>query len=258
VSSFCDQFQYAVRFEWGARGLDAVGPGSDLIIVVDVLSFSTCVDIATARGATILPYRWRDDSAADYATTHGALLATKERRASGGFSLSPASLAAIPDGTRLVLPSPNGATLSLQAAAYSTTVAGCLRNSAAVAEFAKQSGTISVIACGEQWPDSSLRPAWEDFVGAGSIIAHLPGPRSPEAQAACDAFRRAERELPRLLKECSSGRELVEKGFAADVELAAACGVSNCVPLLEKGAFVRQVAGHRGLSAGAGACHHAG
>jgi 2-phosphosulfolactate phosphatase len=235
-----DQSPFSVRFEWGGSGLEAVGPRSDAIVIVDVLSFSTCVDVALARGASILPYRWRDDTAARYAREQNAVLA-QERSAAGGYSLSPASLTGIPPGTRLVLPSPNGATLSVRSAGYATTLTACLRNCAAVAEFAARlGGPIAVIAAGEQWKDGSLRPAWEDFIGAGAIIAHLPGRRSPEAQTACDAFRQAEGELSQRLRECSSGRELLERGFAADLDLAAEYNVSRCVPLLEDGAFVAQ------------------
>jgi 2-phosphosulfolactate phosphatase len=61
---FTNQSRFAVRFEWGERGLEAVGPGSAVIVVVDVLSFCTSVDVAAARGAQVLPYRWRDDSVA--------------------------------------------------------------------------------------------------------------------------------------------------------------------------------------------------
>jgi hypothetical protein len=107
------------------------------------------------------------------------------------------SLADIPPGTRLVLPSPNGAALSLLAGtiaapAGAAVVAACLRNARAVAAFACHGGgSVAVIACGERWPDRSLRPAWEDLVGAGAVMADLPGRRSPETQAACDAFRAA-------------------------------------------------------------------
>jgi 2-phosphosulfolactate phosphatase len=76
------------------------------------------------------------------------------------------------------------------------------------------------------------------LIGAGAVIAHLDGESSPEARAAVAAFRQAEKELPRLLRECASGRELIERGFAADVELAAAPGVSACVPRLEGKEFV--------------------
>jgi 2-phosphosulfolactate phosphatase len=236
---FFDQSRFAVRFEWGGPGVDALGPGSGVLILVDVLSFSTCVDVAVSRGAGVLPYRWRDESAARYAREQGAVLAARERFTTDGYSLSPASLAAIPAGTRLVLPSPNGSALSLRAAGYCTTLTACLRNAAAVAGYAGQlGGPVAVVACGERWGDGSLRPAWEDLVGAGAVIAHLPGPRSPEAEAACDAFRQAEADLPGRLRACASGRELIERGFAADVEIAAACGVSDCVPRLVDGVFV--------------------
>lgn len=57
---YFDQSPYDVRFDWGERGLEALGPGSDTIIIVDVLSFSTAVDVAVSRGASVLPYRRRD------------------------------------------------------------------------------------------------------------------------------------------------------------------------------------------------------
>jgi 2-phosphosulfolactate phosphatase len=117
--------------------------------------------------------------------------------------------------------------------------AACLRNAPAVAAFARShGGPVGVIACGERWPDGSLRPAWEDLAAAGAVIVNLPGPRSPEAEAACEAFRGAGRDLPDRLRACASGRELIERGFTADVDLAAAVGVSGCVPVLCGDAFL--------------------
>lgn len=235
--SYADQSPFRVRFEWGAAGLAAVGPGCAAIIVVDVLSFGTCTSIAVARGAEILPYRFRDASAAEFARTHGAILAG-ERRATSGYTLSPTSLRSIPAGCRLVLPSPNGATLSLHAADIATTVAGSLRNARAVGRWAQaQDGPIGVVACGERWSDDGLRPAWEDLVGAGAILAELTGPTSPEAEAAVATFRAAEPELRERLRACASGRELIERGFASDVDIAAELNADDCVPVLRDGAF---------------------
>src|SRR5437879_5849277 len=109
------QSSFAVRFEWGVEGMLAVANRSSAAVLVDVLSFSTCVEIATARGATVLPYRAHDAGAADYAALAHATLAVT--RSEPGLSLSPRSLVAVPAGTRLVLPSPNGATLSLACSA---------------------------------------------------------------------------------------------------------------------------------------------
>jgi 2-phosphosulfolactate phosphatase len=234
---FSDQSAFDVRFEWGERGLEAVGRGA-VLVIVDVLSFCTCVDVATARGAVVLPYRWRDATAAEYAREQRATLADHQRR-TDQYSLSPTSLTGIPSGTRFVLPSPNGATLSLRAGGLGLTVAACLRNARAVARFARScGGPVAVVACGERWPDHSLRPAWEDLVGAGAVIAELPGSRSPEADAAVAAFRSAESNLPGRLRDCSSGRELIKRGFETDVMLAAAFGASECVPVLSGESFV--------------------
>jgi hypothetical protein len=42
-----------------------------------------------------------------------------------------------------------------------------------------------------------------------------------------------------LLKQCSSGKELIERGFEEDVVLASALDVSGCAPTLVDGAYVR-------------------
>ncbi len=61
------QASYDLKCEWGLEGLRAVSAHADVLVVVDVLSFSTAVDIAVARGAWVFPYRWHDDSAAQFA-----------------------------------------------------------------------------------------------------------------------------------------------------------------------------------------------
>jgi 2-phosphosulfolactate phosphatase len=236
---FYDQTDYAIRFEWGARGVDVLAACSEVVIIVDVLSFSTCVDIATARGAVILPYQWRDASADTYARENHALLASKTRRFAGEHSLAPTSLLTIKAGTRLVLPSPNGSTLTMRAAASAVTLTGCLRNAHAVATLAQTLGhTIAVIACGEQWEDGSLRPAFEDMLGAGAIIKGLAADCSPEALAAVAVFEQCHADLPGILKRCASGKELIERGFEADVVLAGQLDVSQSTPLLQAACYI--------------------
>ena len=52
-SVYFDQANFDLRCEWGASGLDAAGNGVDVIIIVDVLSFSTAVDIAVSKRASV-------------------------------------------------------------------------------------------------------------------------------------------------------------------------------------------------------------
>lgn len=233
---FFDQSDFDIRCEWGIEGVEHLAHECDAVIIVDVLSFTTSVDVAVGRGAAVYPYRWRDESAAEYARSLGAALGGSNR--SEGYSLSPASLLNIPSGTRLVLPSPNGSTLSL-ATGRVPTFAGCLRNAPAVAEAAQVTGRrILVVPAGERWRDSrTLRPAFEDLLGAGALIHQLRGTKSPESLLAETAFLRFRDELRDCMFRCSSGKELVEKGFAEDVELAAEFNVSSAVPRLVEGAY---------------------
>jgi 2-phosphosulfolactate phosphatase len=244
---FDDQTEFRERFEWGEAGIRRLAPRADVVVIVDVLSFATAVDVAAARGASIYPCRWRDDRATALAERVGALLAdgrpTHDQAAP--YSLSPVSLHAIPAGTRLVLPSPNGATLALLAAELgAAVVTGCLRNATAVAAACRVLGqTVAVVAAGERWRDAdsqtgSLRPAVEDLVGAGAILTALqPTNASPEAIAAMAAFAAAAPSLGEFLAACASGRELREREFAQDVEVAAQLDVSATVPLLRGEAF---------------------
>lgn len=232
------QAAYDIRCEWGLPGIAALAANADVLVIVDVLSFCTCVEIATTRGAAILPYPAKDNAAEHFALQEGAELA--KPRGMVGYSLSPASYLTVPAGTRIVLPSPNGASLSL-ATGSTPTLAGCLRNASAVARAASQLGRcVAVIPAGERWPDGSLRPAVEDLLGAGAIIDHLAGSWSPEAQAAADVYRASIRELASRIRRCSSGRELIDRGFERDVTLAGEVDVSAGVPILVGNAYVQR------------------
>ena len=75
-------------------------------------------------------------------------------------------------------------------------------------------------------------------MGAGSVLAELPGTSSPEAEMAIATFARFRQNLGGALFRCGSGKELVERGFALDVELAAEYDVSRVVPMLTRGQFI--------------------
>lgn len=230
-----DQAQFDVRCEWGVNGVLLLAPISDVIIIVDVLSFSTCIEIANSRGAIVYPYQWKDHTAKEFADSVGAELA--EKRGSRR-SLSPASLLSMNPGTRLVLPSPNGSSLSL-ATVTTPTLTACLRNCRAVAFAAMRYGKrIAVVPAGEKWSDNSLRPAFEDFIGAGAVIHFLQGSLSPEAQSAVTAFRGVCNSIASLVHHCGSGQELIDRGFPQDVDLASEFDVSHCVPTLVDGAYL--------------------
>ena len=242
MARFHEQSRYQVRFEWGLPGIVHLAPACDVVIIVDVLSFTTCVDVATGRGALVYPFLWRDERAADFAQEKQAHLAGSRKDPASVYSLSPDSLAKLKAGNRIVLPSPNGSELSARAGDV-ITLAGCLRNARAVAQYAEeQSQTSLVLAAGERWPDGSLRPALEDYLGAGAVISHLSGARSPEAQAAADVFQNSASRLEEVITECVSGRELADIGYAHDLPWVIDYNASNAVPRLEEGAYRNTIA----------------
>jgi 2-phosphosulfolactate phosphatase len=231
-----DQAEYQVRCEWGLPGLRELRAISDVIVIVDVLSFTTAVDIATARGGVVFPYPYKGDPAANYAASVNTKAASEYR--CSGYSLSPASLRQLPAGYRLVLPSPNGAALSF-AVEHPMVLAACLRNATAVGRAASRLGsTVAVIPAGEMWSTGEFRTCIEDWIGAGAVIDACTGRRSPEASLAAGAFSYFRGELAETLRASSSGKELIERGCGLDVDLAAELEVSTNVPRLVDRAFV--------------------
>src|SRR5258706_140992 len=129
------QTRWSCRCEWGPGGLAALAP-ADVVIIVDVFSFTTCVDVAVSRGAIMFPYAWNDPSAEEFARAQGAELAGRRRQVR--YSLAPESYLDAPAGLRCVLPSPNGARVTLAAAGTRAAgLAGCLRNARAPAQAAQ-------------------------------------------------------------------------------------------------------------------------
>ena len=224
-----------VRCEWGESAARRLAAESDVVVIVDVLSFSTCVDVAVSRGGRVFPYDPNAPGASGFAEQRRAHLALP--RGQGGFSLSPATFRQLGSGESVVLPSPNGAMAAL-AASTGLVLAGCLRNAPAIAKACARRRRILVVPAGERWPDGTLRPCLEDWLGAGAILSHLPCDASGEARAAIAAFRELEAEIPQALRSCMSGRELIERGHPEDVEIAAQLGVSPAVPIFDGEAFV--------------------
>lgn len=243
---------YAVRFEVGATGARELARLGDVVVVVDVLSFSTTVSVAMDRGMRVRPLA--DDSVAHDVPT---AVRREAMDADHPWSLSPASIRSGPQVDVLALPSPNGARIAEAAATCGAVVfAGCLRNAHATAIAARRAarGTdpagqrrrpenaVLVMAAGERWPDGTLRPALEDLLGAGAIIDALVRSGvpiescSPEARMALHAWQAVD-DLTGTLRGCVSGRELVERGYPHDIHIAAELDASALAAHFTDGAF---------------------
>lgn len=204
-----DQSRYQVRFDWGREGLERLAP-AEVVIVVDVLRFSSTVAARVAAGEPV---------ALD-ADAHAVSI--------------------------------NGAALAEAASAQATVLLGGLCNPAAVARAVlteqQRRGartSITVLAAGElagRDPDAALRFAVEDLLGAGAVIDALGAlgidHTSPEAAAACEAFRGLRGAARHLLTASGSGQELVERDRRDDVLAAAAVDSIAVAPVLRGGMFV--------------------
>lgn len=226
--------------EWGPQGAARFDGHVGAIVIVDVLSFSTCVDIAVARGAIVYPFGYGDRrGASDLANSIGGAVAGPRGNQAFRFSLSPASLTGIEAGSKLVLPSPNGSAISAEGRA-TPVLAGCLRNARAVARRAldvAQDEPVAIVPAGERWPDGTLRPAIEDLIGAGAIAEALGRPCSPEAEVARRAFVALHDTIADIVRKSTSGQELVHRGYPDDVELAVALDASTTAPRLVNGTY---------------------
>ena len=247
-----------VHVEWGVPAALLAALRGDLVVVVDVLSFSTSLIEVVERDGTAFCYSPDElDRAGDRdraARDHDAIVLSKQRSVSAGeVSLSPASLQSLPLGRRVVMTSLNGGRCVAAAADAPWVGIGALTNRTAVARrvewlLADAAATrCTIVPCAELWSEPFMasqvgdlsevsaplvRPAYEDLLGAGSIVAAMGEhvQRSVEASMAATVFESHESRISEFLEGCVSGRELIERGFAADVTIAAQLDTRAVVP----------------------------
>lgn len=223
MASPFDQSTYQVRLDWGTAGLARLA-SADVIVVVDVLRFSSTVIDATAAGTEVV----LAEAEAEAWSRNGAAVAAA------------AAAAAAPDATVLV---------------------GGIRNASAVARVVqaiqerRQARTsVAIIAAGEVDAAGTLRFAVEDQLGAGAIILALSDRgidhTAPDAAVAAEGFRALRGALRHMIGASGSGRELAA-GVAATAHIeasglvptavadAAALDAVDVVPVLRDGVFTR-------------------
>ena len=200
-----DQSPYQVRLDWGLAGLERLA-ASDVVVIVDVLHFSSMLADAVADGAEIElseAATWSEDSVAP------ALAVT----ASAG-----------------------GATV----------LVGSLRNAGAVArtiqmiqEQRQARTSVALIATGDRDASNDVRFTVEDQLGVGAIVAALTDlgidHTAPDAAVAAEGFRALRRALGHLLSASGSGKATTD---AASVTAASRLDAVTAVPMLTDRRFV--------------------
>ncbi len=225
MTSPFDQGRYQVRLDWGLDALARLEP-SDIIVVVDVLRFSsTVIDVVERGGEVVL------DASAFAISLNGARVAATAAAASAPEPVGPRPLDADPEGPVVLL--------------------AALRNASAVAaaiaaeqERRGRRTSVAVVAAGELGHTGApLRFAVEDLLGAGAVIDALAARgidhTSPEAAVAAEAYRGLRGAMRHLLTASGSGQELLERDLRDDVLRAAEVDASSVVPVVRDGRIVR-------------------
>lgn len=238
------QSPFASRLQWGLEGAQTAARAGHILVIVDVLVFSTSATAIVAQGCRLLPVGSLGELKEAAGRWNARELAGRAHPTPEGWSHSPASLTHLIPGTPFVYFSANGSRCCRAAVGAAALLVGGLVNARAVAGAAaalqQQTGRpITVVACGERWENDSLRPALEDELGAGAILAHLPGPRSAEAEAAAALFLAVEDRLPDLAWDCASGRELRARGYGEDVTFASRLNTFETVATADSEGWLR-------------------
>lgn len=215
MPSAFDQSTYQVRLEWGAEGLARLAP-ADILVIVDVLRFSSTVADAVAAGAEV-----ELDGAARWSRNGAAVAAAAEHET------------VLLGGLRN---------------------AGAVARAIVTLQNRRQARTsVAIIAAGEGDAAGALRFAVEDHLGAGAVIAALTDlgidHTSPDAAVAAEGFRALRRALRHMVSASGSAREIAE-GVDATARMTAAGIVPtspaaaaevdavDAVPILRDGRFV--------------------
>jgi len=228
ATDYFSQEAHRVRLDWGWRGCRAAAARGDAIVVVDVLRFSTAVIAACAGGAVVVPSAMVDD---------------QEPSNARWKALSPATYQDVQPESRVTIASLNGGTCVRLASGGPRVLIGALVNARAVGQAINRvlsrdsNHRLTVIACGERWADDSedgrLRFAIEDYLGAGAILSHVSeSSKSPEARLCQHAFCASINEFRELIRASGSGRELIGRDSADDLEHALAMDRYDVVPVL--------------------------
>ncbi len=235
------------HFDWGVFGVQQAVRRGDIIIVVDVLSFSTSVAIAVKNSAFIFPAK-SDEDAMNLKDQFRTEISVKRNEvpSKGKFSLSPATYYEIEPETKITLLSPNGATCTRQIDNSRSVFCGALVNCSTVAEAAfneavKQNNNITVVACGERLKGSDdiykIRMAVEDYLGAGAILSKIPLPKTAESIVCENAYGKLANHVPDLIWKCESGVELRAMNFGNDIHIATNLNSIPVAPIYKNGFY---------------------
>nr|MBA4405257.1 2-phosphosulfolactate phosphatase [Nanoarchaeum sp.] len=240
-----------VKLDWGTEGLNFAVKNNNIVVVVDVLRFSSAVVTAIANGFVIYPIS-NFEKGKIFADSIGAEISGETGKSK--FSLSPLSFLKNRDNKnkKVVLYSPNGAACCELVKNGCIAYIGSLLNAKVVGKQAfkiakNKNLNVTIVAAGEKratisgekvlyTKENSRRVfAVEDYLGCGAIISYINLPKSPEAEICESAFVGLKDKLKELLFNSFSGRYLMQNNKSKDVDFVSQLNYYNVIPVISKG-----------------------
>ena len=216
------------------------------VAVIDVIRATTTITMALHHGcAGVIPVRTLSEARAVARRLGGGILLAGERGAdkAAGFELgnSPAEYGRERvKGKVVVLTTTNG-TRAFQAAPGAQAIIACsFLNAAAAARWLAGTGFDILIVCAGTHGHFCM----EDAVGSGMLIDRLLSiatrafELSDAARAAHQLFATYRDDLLGMLQGSEWGRNIIQKGFGADLEICAQVDLTDIVPVMQKDRLV--------------------
>jgi 2-phosphosulfolactate phosphatase len=218
------------------------------VAVIDVIRATTTITMALHQGcAGVIPVRTLNEARAVARNLGRRALLAGERVAekAAGFDLGNSPTEYRRErvkGKTVVLTTTNG-TRTFHAASEARAIIACsFPNVSAAARRLVATGLDILIICAGRRGRFCL----EDVVGSGMLIdrafriSDRPIECSDAAMAAHQLCTIYQDDLPGMLRGCEWGREIIQKGFGADLELCAQVDLTDVVPVMHKGRLVAE------------------
>jgi len=232
-------------FDSGLSGVRTALAANRLIVIVDVFRFTSTVTTAVANGFTIIPSS-HPEKAAELSHQTGITLAGNT--GSSKYSLSPLDYLNPSSVEDVILFSPNGSACVEHVTQNGVGFIGSFLNARSVGrvlreESARTGMDVTVVAADEVLEDQymdfiSRRFALEDHLCAGFIFSELHMDLSPEAEVCLRAYETSKHDYVALLKNCLSGKYLIERGLEADISHCLQRNIYEIVPVMRDGKII--------------------
>lgn len=218
------------------------------VAVIDVIRATTTITMALHQGcARIIPVRTLSEARVVARRLGKRALLGGERGAERaiGFDLgnSPTEYRRERVKNKTVVLTTTNGTRAFQAVAGAQALIACsFLNVSAAAHWLAATGLDILIACAGRHGRFCL----EDVVGGGMLIDRVlsigdrPFECSDAAKAAHQLFTNYRADLLGMLRGCQWGREIIYKGFGADLEICAQTDLFDIVPVMRKGCLIEE------------------